>query len=231
VQKWNRKSKLFDETAHAFAESTDRSVRMGRYERGALFLREAKRRVCPGGAILDYGCGPGRIAVMLAGAGYDVTGVDPAIGMIEEARAYAQLKGEQRVRFELLSSPGVWPVRRLYDGVVCSSVVEYVPDARGFLGELCKLLRPGGILILSYANRWSLWRKYAVLRFPSAPHLALQRNIWSSMFCKKLLKEAGFDDLRGPAFFESGFDTIRVLSFLSSVGLFGTLGLISARRR
>src|ERR1022692_3168176 len=100
-------TELFHETAGNFARSTDRLIGLQRYTRGASFLNEAKQRVPPGGAILDYGCGPGRIAVMLAGAGYDVHGIDPAIGMIEEARAYAELRGERKVRFDVLSPPGV----------------------------------------------------------------------------------------------------------------------------
>ncbi len=43
-----------------------------------------------GAAILDIGCGTGRLAVELAKAGYAVTGIDLSAGMLREARAAAR---------------------------------------------------------------------------------------------------------------------------------------------
>lgn len=41
----------------------------------------------PGGSVVDAGCGTGRVARFLADRGLDVTGIDVAPGMIDEARA------------------------------------------------------------------------------------------------------------------------------------------------
>ena len=42
---------------------------------------------CPRGRALDVGCGTGVLAARLAGAGYDMTGIDPSDGMLEVLRA------------------------------------------------------------------------------------------------------------------------------------------------
>ena len=46
--------------------------------------------------VLDLGCGTGTFAVLLAGQGFDVTGVDPAAASIDVARAKP---GADRVRW------------------------------------------------------------------------------------------------------------------------------------
>ncbi len=224
-------SKLFQQTAQDFARSTDRLIQLQRYYRGELFLDEVRRQVPPGSSILDYGCGPGRIAVMLAAAGYEVDGVDPALEMIEEARAHAAQQAA-RVRFEVLRSAWHPQGRTAYDAVVCSSVIEYVPDPVALLHRLKTYLRPGGLLTLSFANKLSLRRKYAQLRNgASTPHFTVQRHVWTAKDCIELLREVGFREIQGPVFFESGFDAVRWLRFLSATPLFGQLGLLSARRR
>lgn len=47
----------------------------------------------PGNAVLDAGCGPGRIAVELAALGIKVTGVDMITAYLEAARESAQAEG------------------------------------------------------------------------------------------------------------------------------------------
>lgn len=49
------------------------------------FYFELARKI--GGTVLDLGCGTGLLACRIAGQGLDVTGVDPAAGMLRIARA------------------------------------------------------------------------------------------------------------------------------------------------
>jgi SAM-dependent methyltransferase len=117
-----------------------------------------------------------------------------------------------------------------FDGVVCSSVIEYVPSAAELLAAFRHTLRPQGVLILSYANRLSLWRKYANWRYPRAPHLALQRYVWNFHQAREELRRAGFAVLDGPTYFESPFDRKPFCGWLSRLAVIGTLGLVVARR-
>src|SRR5215469_7809272 len=112
---------IFDDTATGFAASTDAQIERGIYRRGQLFMSSARKWISPGGYILDYGCGPGRISRLIAQSGYSVLGVDPSVQMIE--RAKEQLLVRENLRFALLSND--WLKRATYDGIVCSSVIEY----------------------------------------------------------------------------------------------------------
>jgi 2-polyprenyl-3-methyl-5-hydroxy-6-metoxy-1,4-benzoquinol methylase len=221
-------SSLFTRTASEFVAGTDRLIDEGKYVRGQVFMRAAKRFVRPGGTALDYGCGPGRISVLLARSGFRVRGLDPAPGMLYEAAAQ-DLTGLD-VEFALMPEGEAALPAASFDCVVCSSVIEYAPSAADVLAAFRHTLRPDGVLILSYANRLSLWRKYADWRNPQAPHLALQRHIWSFGQARGELRRAGFAVVDGPAYFESPFDYKPFCGWLSRLSVMGTLGLVVARR-
>jgi 2-polyprenyl-6-hydroxyphenyl methylase/3-demethylubiquinone-9 3-methyltransferase len=103
-------------------------------------------------AILDVGCGGGLIAEPLTRLGARVTGLDPAPENIEAARRHAAGQGldihYRAGRIEELAAEGLH-----FDAVVCLEVVEHVPDPALFLKTAAKLVRPGGLILLSTINR------------------------------------------------------------------------------
>jgi 2-polyprenyl-3-methyl-5-hydroxy-6-metoxy-1,4-benzoquinol methylase len=220
---------LFDQTAGQFARSTDWLIQQQRYKRGELITAAAIRQIIPGGFILDYGCGPGRIARMLGGRGFRVRAVDPSAEMIVQATALPGSAG--RVEFATLDDPVQEFSPRTYDGIVCSSVIEYVLEPAKLLQGFYSALRDSGVLIISFANRLSLWRAYAELRFRhSAPHFALQVSIQRWAEFQELLVSTGFRRLDRPIFFESVFDRYKKFSWLSGSRWIGTLGLVVAKK-
>jgi SAM-dependent methyltransferase len=109
---------------------------------------------------LDAGCGSGTLARWLADAGAHVLAVDAADEMIARARELArQSEHVGQLRFDPIPTIAHLPVTdRSLDGILCSSVLEYVPDPGACLAEFARVLRPGGVLVISVANRNSLVR-------------------------------------------------------------------------
>lgn len=97
--------------------------------------------------ILDVGCGTGRHAVQLAKAGADITGVDFSAGMLDKARAKP---GADAVRFIHQDASGPLPFEaHSFDRVISCLVVDHVRDLKTFFGELRRVCRDDGFIVVS----------------------------------------------------------------------------------
>jgi 2-polyprenyl-3-methyl-5-hydroxy-6-metoxy-1,4-benzoquinol methylase len=106
--------------------------------------------------VLDFGCGPGVLSLTLASRGYEVLGVDGAPRMIEMARRERDRRGCPRANFEVMDAHS-FELSRKFAAVVCSSVIEYVPDDMKLLRDLSSVLVPGGHLVISVPNAGSIF--------------------------------------------------------------------------
>jgi 2-polyprenyl-6-hydroxyphenyl methylase/3-demethylubiquinone-9 3-methyltransferase len=113
------------------------------------------------GRWLDAGCGTGFLSRWIADKGATVESVDLAPKMLA-------LFSHHRRRYERkhrLKEPQIANVAFLpysaetFDGVLCSSVLEYVDDPAAVLKEFRRVLVPGGWLAVSVPNRVSLLRR------------------------------------------------------------------------
>jgi len=163
---------------------------------------------------LDAGCGSGTLARYLAEAGARVLAVDAAAEMIALAREFAgqniageNAAAENRVgscaplRFEHIETIAQLPLAgHSLDGIICSSVLEYVPDPAACLVEFARVLRPGGLLVVSVANRNSMVRKLQLATHRSGrllgqrwcAFLDYSRNDYSATDFRTLLHQHGF---------------------------------------
>jgi ubiquinone/menaquinone biosynthesis C-methylase UbiE len=151
---------------------------------------------------LDAGCGSGILARHLVEAGARVVGVDAAKEMITVARELAsQHEHSQQLRFEHIATITQLPLAdRSLDGILCSSVLEYVPAPAACLTEFARVLRPGGVLVVSVANRKSLVRRAQVgmhrlgrlLGQSWCSFLDYSHNEYAPAGFRVLLKEHGF---------------------------------------
>jgi SAM-dependent methyltransferase len=106
--------------------------------------------LAPDPRILDAGCGSGRNMVELARRGA-VTGVELA----EASAALARGRGAGEVtEGSVMEMPFA---EDSFDLAVCLDVIEHLPDDRGALRELRRVIAPGGALVVTVpAYQW-LW--------------------------------------------------------------------------
>jgi len=106
--------------------------------------------------VLDVGCGRGRHALLLAGRGYDVTGVDFVDGFIDAAKESARENGVDRARFVTGDARSVDLGAASFDAIVCLyDVIGTFPDQEDnqrVVDNLARHLKPGGRVLASVMN-------------------------------------------------------------------------------
>jgi len=117
------------------------------------FGREVRAvRPFAGLSLVDIGCGGGLVCEPMARLGATVTGIDPSPKTIAAASRHAE-GGGLAISYRVAQAEVLVMEGRRFDVVLCLEVVEHVPDVRGFLSVLARLLAPGGVMILSTINR------------------------------------------------------------------------------
>jgi 2-polyprenyl-6-hydroxyphenyl methylase/3-demethylubiquinone-9 3-methyltransferase len=101
----------------------------------------------PPGAVrlLEYGCGNGSITQFFHSVGYRAEGIDISETVINMDReAYPHIK------FQLVAPESSAPYPDgSFDAIYCSEVIEHVYSTNFTFSEFARLLRPGGVLILT----------------------------------------------------------------------------------
>jgi 2-polyprenyl-6-hydroxyphenyl methylase/3-demethylubiquinone-9 3-methyltransferase len=119
----------------------------------AHFARDIKaEKPLAGLKLLDIGCGGGLVAEPLTRLGAEVTGIDASAENIHVARAHAQAGG-LRIDYRAATAETLVAEGLEFDAVLALEVVEHVPSARDFVVAAARLVRPGGMLIVSTINR------------------------------------------------------------------------------
>ncbi len=103
------------------------------------------------GRALDLGCGNGANALMLAAAGWQVTGIDCAASAIELARAAALARGLD-ARF-CCADFSAWQSDAHYDLVISTYALPAGAAAQRTLQTAAQALRPGGTLLVAEWDR------------------------------------------------------------------------------
>jgi SAM-dependent methyltransferase len=124
------------------------------------------RRLVPSGRLLDFGCGAGGFARLMAQAGYDVVGVEP----------FSLGRPTSGPRLRLLRAPlaDCGPELGQFDVITLWQVLEHVRDPGAVLGALLAHLRPGATLLVSVPN-FASWQSRAF--GPGWFHLDAPRHV------------------------------------------------------
>jgi ubiquinone/menaquinone biosynthesis C-methylase UbiE len=105
-----------------------------------------------GDAVLDLCCGAGASAVPAAhavGPAGRVLGVDVAGPLLALARARAAREGLAQAEFRQCDATQTGLPGASFDAVICVFGVFFAADMPGFVAEMWRLVRPGGVLALT----------------------------------------------------------------------------------
>ena len=109
-----------------------------------------------GERILDVGCGTGNFSLKLASQKCLVTGVDRSEDMLTVARRRADEEGRS-IEFLLGDGEALPFDDGSFDGVITMATLEFVQAPVRILGEMLRVLVPGGRVLVGAINRDSPW--------------------------------------------------------------------------
>jgi 2-polyprenyl-3-methyl-5-hydroxy-6-metoxy-1,4-benzoquinol methylase len=137
-----------------------------------------------GGRVLDSGCGGGGTALSIAEESSLAIGLDLDGRFVGSGTRLLAEKGIARAGFVQGNGQSL-PFRDgAFDLVLSHSVIEHVLDARAYLRECHRVLRPGGTLYLSTAPFLSLAGAHLPrLLVPVPLHLLFGRRLAFRAFC------------------------------------------------
>lgn len=163
--------------------------------------------------VLDFACGPGNFAALLAGAGFTVTGLDAYGALVELAREKRRAKHLANLAFRHADFASGNAFREgAFDQVINIHALYVHPEPDRLLKEAFRVLKPGGYAVFVNHTRqlgqWStlsgIWRRdglaaalaclvwvlpnliFEAIRKPVGPHY------WDEDDFASHLKGAGF---------------------------------------
>ena len=162
--------KPYDVMGHHFARHAEDSAYNAHYDRPAVFAALGPVR---GLRLLDAACGPGLYADALLQAGAEVSGFDASALMVELARRRLGDRADLRVAVLGQRLPYA---DAAFDRAVCALAIHYVADRPAAFAELFRVLRPGGVLVLSTQHPTTDWLRKGGSYFDRV----LETDLWNS---------------------------------------------------
>ncbi len=136
----------WENSAQAWIDSMGERGDRGDWGRQHVLDPVMMARVANGkfGNALDVGCGEGRFCRMLRATGVKATGIDPMRQFIDVAR-----QRDPDGDYRLGNAEALEFADASFDLVVSYITLVDIPDFRAAIGEMARVLRPGGVLLMA----------------------------------------------------------------------------------
>ena len=130
-------------------------------------LKQMRPYLRPGAKVLDLGCHTGGLSLYMARRGCEVLGLDLARNAVAMAAQGAEAYGFGNASFQAMDFITEWEQPDAFDFVLCSCVIEHIPDDAQFVRKIAMALKPGGKLLMMAPSVHSTTHKMS----RRAPHL------------------------------------------------------------
>jgi ubiquinone/menaquinone biosynthesis C-methylase UbiE len=136
-------------------QDLDAVVLQERHQRSVQWLRMLSLR--RGAKVLDVGCGAGTMTLEMARLGHEVHAVDSVEAMVLLAReSVAKAHVQHKIHVERGDVCSLKFPDRTFVSVTALGVLGWLSSPELAIREMNRVLEPGGYLLLSIGNSWSL---------------------------------------------------------------------------
>jgi len=124
--------------------------------RAANLFALVSQRTRPG-SVLDVGCGAGGMVAWLLERGFDARGVDSSAATIQAAQSFLASRGLEPSRVSNTPLDVLAAQDAGADNVISMDCLEHIEDDRSAFGDLVRLIKPQGRLILTVPAMMALY--------------------------------------------------------------------------
>lgn len=151
VEEFDRRAKLHPDVNSVLAWSETGGSHRENIYLDYLSRRLVRRYLRPRktDVVLDFGCGVGRLSMLMSRSAEMIVGVDASSQMLAAAQARSRARGIDNVHYVRVGQDGCPLATASVDKIVTCWVLAHVSDRllREVLGELRRVLKPSGQLV------------------------------------------------------------------------------------
>jgi len=204
----------------------------GKRRTNRLVVDQLRKAGLESGRVLDVGSGPGYLIRALEEAGYEAAGLDHS----EEALRLGAQHVSAEIQLGDVCEHIPWDDGS-FDGVVLHDVIEHLTEEDAALVEIRRVLRPGGLVLLSTLNESSVLHKLLGKRwsfYQDPTHV----KPWRTASLRALLERHGFEVVYSTTYFDLNkagettrwLEPLRRLGWVVHVPRFGESVTVVGRR-
>jgi ubiquinone/menaquinone biosynthesis C-methylase UbiE len=204
----------YSQKSHCYAEMHEAWADSPFYRHYHDSFLDELRRLPDESLILETGCGLGHDGLELLRAGCRLVETDIAVGQLAQARQLHSSHGLERRSEYLLADAEYLPfVDASFDGALMVASLHHLQDPARALGEMRRVLRDGGVLVLgTEPNNWQNFTIYPLGKLlMKAVHRLTKKEIASAAMVSEadklmegfsgkqlrdLLSRAGFENIQ-----------------------------------
>jgi SAM-dependent methyltransferase len=174
-----------------------RSPRVHEFEDLLRIAKDHVRQTAPYHLItwLDFGCGTGGLLKFLSNHARQLVGSHGTLKLTGHDIGSYVTRLSQSDEFELVDAKALNNMTNWFDIISCIEVLEHLPEPRSVLQLLSRLLKPGGLLILTTGNMQSPIARFRGLNFGyCVPEIHV--SLFNPRLLQSLYREVGLSPTR-----------------------------------
>ena len=153
-------------------------------------LRRTRAVLSAESKVLEFGCGTGSTAIVLAPEVQDYLATDISGKMLSIARGKAE--GLNNLRFEQMRLEDARPPEGGFDAILGHSILHLLPDKEAAIAQVFEKLKPGGVFVSSTVCMPKGWFLKPLLWVGSKFNLLPMVNFFSADALAGAVEKAGF---------------------------------------